>query len=283
MSTSYDIGNEGTVEQGSEQETVEVIDEVAERESMLRPGVEAEIQATVDYADDRLYDGRLFGQTLEAEERMRAREWEVERTRVRWDRRADSDREVRTRTAIGLAGRETRYEFLERATSVNPWLDPSREDPREELSQVELGVVNQAATRIVERLDGWTRAAVSRRLAECVVDGQEVTDATLTLFEELQVAPGHVIPIDAVGTVDRREVSIQGMITQLWEPSCAAIQQVGLIEDDTGRTKFTIWRKSKQPIVREGEDVRFYDVAKSWYRGRVSVALTSRSRVTRLE
>lgn len=43
--------------------------------------------------------------------------------------------------------------------------------------------------------------------------------------------------------------------------------------------KFTAWKKSDQPVVEEGDRVRMRSVAKSWYDGRVSVALTSRSHV----
>jgi hypothetical protein len=56
-------------------------------------------------------------------------------------------------------------------------------------------------------------------------------------------------------------------------------RQVGLLEDSSGRIKFTSWRKSGQPIVREGERVRLRAVAKNWYEGRCSVALTGKTRV----
>ena len=279
MSTSYDIGNEGTVALGSEQETVEVIDEVAEREARLRPSVEAEIQAKVDYADEWELEGRLFGQTLEAQERMAAWEWEIERTRVRWDRRADSDREARCRSVVGRIGRERRVEFMERAASVEPWLDPERADPREQLSREELGLVNREAGRMAEKLEGWSPAAVGRLVAERVVDGAGVAEAVLDVFEELRTAPGQVVPIGMVGEVRRKEVSIEGSVEALWKPTHPKIAQVGLLGDETGRVKFTVWKASRQPMVAEGERVRFRDVAKSWYEGRCSVALTGRSRI----
>ena len=52
--------------------------------------------------------------------------------------------------------------------------------------------------------------------------------------------------------------------------------------DDTGRTKLTVWRKKDQPLVDGGVDIRFSNVAESWYRGRMSVALTSRSMIARV-
>ena len=67
--------------------------------------------------------------------------------------------------------------------------------------------------------------------------------------------------------------------TELGTPSDNSIQQVGLIEDDSGRTKFTVWEKSGKTVVREGQTVRFRAVKKNWYEGRFSIALTGWSRI----
>ena len=284
MSRSTHLGQEGSVEASHEHELESaVVDEVAERERRLAPSVEQETQATVDYADDREHDGRLFGQTLAAEERMAAREWEIERTRTRWDRSPSSDREARCRAAVREVAVERRTAFRKRAASVDPWADPGRPDAREQLSRAALAAVNREAARLGERLDGFSTAAISRQVARRVVDGLDVRDAALSTFEALRTAPGQVIPIAAVGEVPRREVDISGSVTQLWEPSHPSIQQVGLLADGTGRIKFTVWKKSRQPVVREGERVRFRSAAKNWYRGRVSVALTGWSEVVRVE
>lgn len=228
-------GNEPTVEGQAHEETedgFEMVDEVAEREGNLRPAVELEIQGKVDtnYPDT----GRT-GLTLAAEERLEAREWEIEKTRRRWDRRADSDREARCRRAVEQIGMEWRYEFEKRAASVEPWLDPECGDPREALTRAELATVNREARRLGEKLDGWLEAAISRRLAERVADGADVTGAVLDIYEALRTAPRQMIPIATVGEVRRQEVSIAGTITQLWVPSSPAIQQVGLIEDEVER------------------------------------------------
>lgn len=49
--------------------------------------------------------------------------------------------------------------------------------------------------RLAEQLDGWSRAAISRRLAETVVDGQDLPSTVVSVFEELQTAPGQIVPI----------------------------------------------------------------------------------------
>ena len=99
--------------------------------------------------------------------------------------------------------------------------------------------------------------------------------AVVGVFEELQTAPGQVVPIGELKDIDREEVSIE----VLWEPSSPAISQVGLIEDDSGKTKFTSWKASDAPWIEDGERVRIHGAAKNWYNGRVSVALTGWSTV----
>jgi len=146
-----------------------------------------------------------------------------------------------------------------------------------------LGEVNREAARLAGELPGWSRAAISRLVAQRVVDGEDIVHAVMAVFEALRDAPGQVIPIQSVGEVNRAEVDIEGVVVVLWEPTHQAIAQVGLLEDETGTVKFTVWRKSSQPEVREGECVRMRSVAKSWYQGQVSVALTGRSQLTVLE
>ncbi|ODR80169.1 DNA-binding protein [Haladaptatus sp. W1] len=270
MSSKQTIGQRVSVDEQAiecDEEQFESVEETPE----LRPSVEQTIQGKVDTNHP---DGIGRGLTLAAEERMVAREKEITRTRERWDRSQDSKREVQCRRASKAVSRERRCAFQERAASVDPWCDPEREDPREELAQEELAAVNKQAMRLEKKLDGWSRAAISRRLAERVVDGTSVMGAVVGVYEELRTAPGQVIPIADVQDVNRKEVSIEGTVTQLWTPRSPKIQQVGLIEDDSGRVKFTVWRASRKTMVEEGETVQLRSVAKNWYEGRVSVAVT---------
>jgi ssDNA-binding replication factor A large subunit len=89
-----------------------------------------------------------------------------------------------------------------------------------------------------------------------------------------------VLPIAALEDVPVKEVSIEGVVRTLWTPTSSAIQQVGLIEDESGTTKFTVWTRSDQSVVEEGERVVLRNVAKNWYEGRVSVALTGQSSIS---
>ncbi|WP_418771362.1 DNA-binding protein [Halorientalis halophila] len=255
----------------------QALEDVVEEKSELRPSVEQEIQGKVDTNHP---DATPEGLTLEAEERMQAREAEISRTFQRVDRRVDSDREKRTQAVARSGSIKRRRAFEKRAASVDPWADPDREDARLQLSRAELAKVNQEAARVSEELRGWSRAAISRRIAERVADGVDVASAVMTVFEELQMGPGQVIPIAALERVDAYEVSIRGEVVQLWQSDSAKIHQVGLLDDGSGRTKFTSWVKSEPKTVEEGDRVVLRNVVKNWYQGRCSVAVTGSSMMT---
>jgi hypothetical protein len=167
-----------------------------------------------------------------------------------------------------------RTDFWRRAASVDPSVDPDRPDPREELSRDDLGAVNTEAMRLAPHIDCWSSAAIGKMLAEHVIEGASLLTASLRVVETAQTSPGVIVPIARIGEVPSREVDIAGRVTTLWEPSSPAIQQVGLVEDESGRTKFTVWKASRAPGVDLNEQVVFRAVAKSWYGGRYSVAVT---------
>ncbi|MDS0222848.1 DNA-binding protein [Haloarcula sp. S1AR25-5A] len=250
-----------------------VVDETPE----LRRSVEQEIQGKVDTNHP---DSCRASMTLAQEEEAMARDIEIARTRARVGEHIET-REAGSRQAVQEARQQAGERFDKRAASVDRWRDPDKDDPREVLSQSKLATVNRQAARLEQQLDGWTRAAISRRLAERVADGRGMTDAVVDVYDELDQAAGTVIPISKVEEVNRGEVSIEGRVETLWESSSSAIQQVGLIKDDSGRIKFTSWAKSDVAFVREGEQITLRLAAKNWYQGRVSIALTGRSRIIR--
>ncbi len=116
-------------------------------------------------------------------------------------------------------------------------------------------------------------------MGEAVVSGKDLTSTVVNVFEELQTAPGQVIPIGKLEEVDRNEVNIDGCVEMLWDPSHPSIAQVGLIADDSGQTRVTIWKKSEALWIEEGEQVRIHKAARNWYEGRVSLAVTGWSTI----
>ncbi|MGQ3414469.1 SOSS complex subunit B family protein [Natrinema sp. LN54] len=251
-----------------------VVDETPEFEATVKQEVQAKVDANhpdgiVDTNDDRIH-----GATLEQEERIRAREAELERISAQAEFGQQQGRAKRARDIAARRSAERRKRFQKRAASVEPMADPERPDPQTDLTRSQLAAVNEQSIRLAEKLDGWSRAAISRRLAEVVADGQDLTSAVVSVFEELQTAPGQIVPIGTLEDVSRQKVSIEGRVETLWDPSHPSIAQVGLIADDSGQTRVTIWEKSEAPWIEEGERVRIHGAARNWYEGRVSLAVT---------
>ncbi|MFB6311167.1 MAG: DNA-binding protein [Salinirussus sp.] len=238
-----------------------------ERERELRPSVDQEIQAKVDSNHPDGIVQEYAHLPLEQEERIRAREAELERISAQAELGGQDGRAERTREVVVERRRTSRR--IQEAP-----------DPREGLSKADLARVNSKAKEIAERVaDGPCRAAVARLLADRVRSGQGLPEAVFeTLDEQLEEA-NSIIPIAEVPEVDLPEVSVEGEIVELWEPSSHAIQHVGLIADETLNIKFTVWKKSRQTKVRKGHRVRFRAAKKDSYRGRCSIALTSHSRI----
>lgn len=239
-----------------------------ECEVELRASVELEMQAKIDSdvreqvaAVEEL--GRPRGMTLAAQEKWEAREAEKRRTREREDRRQSSKREALCREMT--------------------WAEhcglSSEPDPREKLAPVTRREVREQAERLTEKCRGGLGfAAIERELAMRVVRGRSIDEAVLDMVDVVQAAPGAIV---ALGELEKagRFVDIEARVKTLWQPSHPKIAQVGLLEDETGRTKFTAWTKSRVPIVAEGERVRIRDAAKNWYQGRCSVAFVGRTHI----
>lgn len=257
-----------TDEQAVDEDGFPVVDETPEFEATVEQETQAKVDANHPDGIADTSEDRIHGVTLEQEERIQAREAELERISAQAELGTQDGREQRTREVVSeLCGRDE-PEPVERT------------DPREKLTQEELAEVNKQAMRISDEVQGgWSRAVVAKQLAEKVQRGQDVTKAVLETLEEVKAAPGAIVPIADVPDVPVGEVTVEGTVQTLWEPSSTSIQQVGLIADDSGKIKFTCWEKSNQTVVREGQKVRFRAAAKNWYEGRCSIALTGWSRI----
>jgi ssDNA-binding replication factor A large subunit len=265
---------ENAGEQAVDVDGVPVVDETPAFEATVKQETQAKVDANHPDGIADTSDERIHGVTLEQEERIRARESELERISAQAELGTQDGREERTREMAAERSANRRREFQQRRASVDPMAAPDRDDPRALLTQTELAAVNEQAVRLAEKLAGWSRAAIGRRLGEAVVGGKDLTSAVVGVFEALQTAPTGTVPIDALEDVDRNEVSVEGQIEVLWESDSPAIAQVGLIVDDSGQTKVTIWEKSNAPWIEEGEQVRIHGAARNWYEGRVSLAVT---------
>jgi hypothetical protein len=257
------IRDKVSVERQDEQKAVEETPE-------LRPTVEMQTQAKIDSdVRERVAaaeeQGRPHGMTLEAQEKWEAREADKRRTRERSDRSQASRRE----------------ELCRAMTDAKHGGLSSQADPREKLDAETRQEVHKQAQRLEGKCRGGLGfAAIERELAARIATGRSMQDAVLDMVDDVQAAPGAIVALGKLEQVGRKWVDVEAEVAELWEPSSPSMQQVGLLEDETGRTKLTVWKRSNQPIIAEGQTVRIRDAAVSWYKGRPSLALTGRSMVT---
>jgi hypothetical protein len=269
-------------EQAFENAGSQVVDEdgfpVVDETPEFEPAVEQETQAKVDANHpDGIADtseGRIHGATLEQEERIQAREAELERISAQAELGTQEGREQRTRNIAAKRSAERRVKFQRRAASVNLWVDPERGDPHTELTQEQLATVNKQSMRLGREVGWLVESGGQSTPGRSGRRRHGLMSAVVAVFEELQTAPGQAVPIEKLEDVERKEVSVEGQIEVLWDSDSPAIAQVGLIADDSGKTKVTIWEKSDAPWVEEGEQVRIHNAARNWYEGHVSIAVT---------
>ncbi|MCL9814959.1 SOSS complex subunit B family protein [Natranaeroarchaeum aerophilus] len=270
---------ENADEQAVDEDGFPVVDETPEFEAAVEQETQAKVDANhPDGIADTSKD-RIHGVTLEQEERIQAREAELERISAQAEMGPQDGREQRTREIAARRSKKRRTMFQKRAASVNPKANPERADPRTKLAREDLAAVNKHARRLAAELDGWSRAAISRWLAEAIVDGKSITDAVVSVLEACKTARGHAVPIGELEDVARNEVTVEGRVETLWKPSHPKIAQVGLIADDSGKTRVTIWKASDAKWLREGERVRIHGASRNWYEGRVSLAVTGWSTI----
>lgn len=137
---------------------------------------------------------------------------------------------------------------------------------------------------------------------------EEITDQLATLVDEYQVPTEEArrsvlnsyldeadLDRDAVGTTTSTQVSIGDIhepdqwiditakVVELWDPRSDAIDQVGLLGDESGTIKFTKWAKSELPALAEGNVYRLGNVVTDEYQGRYSVKLNRTTTIEELD
>ncbi len=112
------------------------------------------------------------------------------------------------------------------------------------------------------------------------------TSAIAPLAEEVKVAERE--RRDAVAKVEEIKeanqwVTVRGRILQLWQPRSEAIAQTGLVGDETGQMKFTIFAGHGLPEVEEGKSYEFRSVVTDKFNDRLSVKAGKASAITPLD
>ncbi len=97
--------------------------------------------------------------------------------------------------------------------------------------------------------------------------------------------PGSAVPIASIKE-DNKWVTIKGKVMQLWDPRSDSISQTGLIGDDTGVIRFTIFAKSADKLditLEEGGSYEFRNVVSSIWQGQISLKANSNSEIIPLD
>jgi replication factor A1 len=85
---------------------------------------------------------------------------------------------------------------------------------------------------------------------------------------------------------DNKWVTVRGKVLQLWDPRSDSISQTGLIGDDSGVIRFTIFAKSSDKLgitLEEGESYEFRNVVSSIWQDQISLKANSSSEIIPLE
>lgn len=131
-------------------------------------------------------------------------------------------------------------------------------------------------------------AAEERRLFYVALSRTEETLDVLTRAGAespfLDEIDDYVVPVRSVvdpGEVGER-VTITATVSQLWDPH-ESQQQVGLLEDETGRIKFVAWKNADPPEVEERVRYEFADVDVSEYEGQREIHFTEETTVAAVD
>jgi replication factor A1 len=89
-------------------------------------------------------------------------------------------------------------------------------------------------------------------------------------------------PMDEIDT-EGNWIDLRAEVIELWEPRHESMEQVGLLGDESGTTKFTLWEnrdpefRTDTPRFEEGETYHIRAVSTDEYEGRYSVELGDRT------
>lgn len=77
-------------------------------------------------------------------------------------------------------------------------------------------------------------------------------------------------------------VNLDVKVLELWENEHESIRQVGLLQDETGITKFVAWKKSELLLLEEGANYKLGKMPVSKYDDYLQVAMVKTTRIERV-
>ena len=78
-------------------------------------------------------------------------------------------------------------------------------------------------------------------------------------------------------------VNLRIKVADIWENTSEYMQQVGIIGDETGRTKFVLWKNAGKPPMIEGKSYLIENVVTNLYNERISITFNKTSTITELD
>lgn len=81
---------------------------------------------------------------------------------------------------------------------------------------------------------------------------------------------------------DGKWVNMRVKMSDIWETSHESMEQVGLIGDDTGRVKFTLWKNAGIPPMKKDKCYAIESVTTSEYMGKISISFNKMSKITEI-
>ena len=231
-----------------------------------------------------LSDEDLTGLPLESQERLHGLRDERKRQREKAlaAHVVGVDRESRTRDEVVGDRREQRHEHDDRLVGAR---GITHHDPLESVDAETAERVRDAAVRLADHfVSGPGVEVLENAIGRKIARGQTVHAALSNVQEQFYQEAGVIQPISTIPVIPSKynvEADIQGEVTTLWYPKSSSQQQVGLITDDSGTIKFTVWTRSNQSVIlHEGDTVRIVDGKVGKYNGQATLAADSETRIT---
>lgn len=78
-------------------------------------------------------------------------------------------------------------------------------------------------------------------------------------------------------------IDVKAKVVQLWDSNAESISQVGLLGDETGQIKFISWKKSKLPLLEEGESYLIKTVVVDSWQGKLQLNLNRKTEIKKIE
>ncbi len=100
-----------------------------------------------------------------------------------------------------------------------------------------------------------------------------------SVFKNKRPIAATAIDIDDTG----RNVIMKVKVLKLWDTRSDKVAQMGLVGDETGNIRLTIWKKAYQPQIRVGRCYHIHNAVTDFFGGSYQIQATEKTTITELE